>query len=162
MAKDLPDIPPLPKFIPVAVIATVVVVLTVIVMIIVINANAPDTPAADGATASAVATSGGTPAAATIDAQALFMNGDAAAGAISCASCHALAAAGATGKVGPSLDQLAKDDKAAAISEMITKPNAEIVAGYQPNVMPQNYATTLSAAQITALAAYVDKTSTHA
>ena len=163
MASDLPDIPPMPKFLTTAIIATVFVVITVIVLIIVINTAGSDAPVASSASGGAATTSSpaATPAAA-IDAKALFMNGDAAAGAVSCASCHALAAAGATGQVGPSLDQLAKADNAAAILPMITKPNAEIVKGYQPNVMPQNYSTTLSAAQLDALATYIDQSSAHA
>jgi cytochrome c oxidase subunit 2 len=165
MADKLPDIPPLPKLIPVAIISTVLVVITVIVMIIVINTNTPEpdaSPAAGGATASAVSTSG-TPASGTVDAKALFLNGNASTGAVACGSCHTLAAAGSTGQVGPNLDtSLAKADNAAAIAGMITKPNAEIVKGYQPNVMPQNYSTTLTPAQMTALATYVDQSSAHA
>ena len=165
MADKLPDIPPLPKFTTVAILTTVLVAITITVLIIVFNSNGPDSPAASaaaGATAAA-SSSGGTPASGTIDAKALFLNGNASTGAVACGSCHTLAAAGSAGQVGPNLDKsLGKTDNAAAIVTMITKPNADIVAGYQPNVMPQNFSKTLSAAQIKALATYIDQSSAHA
>lgn len=92
---------------------------------------------------------------AAVDAKAIFTE--------KCGSCHTMAAAGTTGTIGPNLDQsLAKDDKVPQITEMIVKPNAEIVKGYQPNIMPQNFGTTLSAKEIAALAAYINKSSKHA
>jgi cytochrome c6 len=64
-----------------------------------------------------------------------------------CASCHALKAAGSTGAVGPVLDEI--------------KPNAARVANAVRNglgLMP-SYASSLSEAQIEALAAYVSQVS---
>ncbi len=73
-----------------------------------------------------------------------------------CGGCHALAAAGSTGAVGPNLDKsLAPDDHAADVEKMITDANAEIVPGYPPNVMPQNYGKSLSKTQLNALVTYL-------
>jgi cytochrome c oxidase subunit 2 len=73
-----------------------------------------------------------------------------------CGSCHTLAAAGSTGTTGPDLNEyLAPDDTTAGVEEMIAHPNLEIAEGYPPNVMPRNYAQTLSKAEIHELAAYL-------
>ena len=62
-----------------------------------------------------------------------------------CGNCHTFAAAESGGVTGPNLDEsLAADDDAASIEEMIVEPNAEIVKGYQPNVMPPNFGEVLS------------------
>ena len=53
-----------------------------------------------------------------------------------CAGCHTFAAAGATGTVGPNLDEVLKDKDAAFVHESIKDPNAEIAPGYQPGIMP--------------------------
>jgi cytochrome c oxidase subunit 2 len=82
----------------------------------------------------------------------------------SCGGCHTLAAAGTNGTVGPDLDKLAADARkanrgslSAYVTESIVKPNAYIVPGYQPNVMPQNLGSTLSKQQIQALVQYLVK-----
>jgi mono/diheme cytochrome c family protein len=73
-----------------------------------------------------------------------------------CGSCHTLAAAGTTGTTGPDLEKsLAPDDDTAGIEEMIAHPNEEIVEGYPPNVMPQNYSQTFSKAEIRQLAEFL-------
>jgi mono/diheme cytochrome c family protein len=75
---------------------------------------------------------------------------------IGCGSCHTLAAAGTTGKVGPDLEEsLAPDDNAAGIEVMIVKPDAEVVEGYPANVMPQDYGQTLSSEEVHALAEFL-------
>lgn len=62
-----------------------------------------------------------------------------------CGSCHTLAAANSGGQTGPNLDEaLTAGLSAAAIEEMIVDPNAEIAAGYPPNVMPANYGEEIS------------------
>jgi mono/diheme cytochrome c family protein len=86
--------------------------------------------------------------------------GDAAAGkavfgAQGCASCHTFAAAGATGKVGPDLDEALKGKDPEFIHESIVDPNKVIAKGYQPNVMPQTFGQTLSAKQIDDLVAFL-------
>jgi mono/diheme cytochrome c family protein len=81
-----------------------------------------------------------------------------------CASCHTLAAAGATGTTGPNLDTKLKADCASAasikvrgktlqecISKAITDPYAYLPAGYSAGVMPSNFGTRLKANEITAL-----------
>ncbi|MGN6276194.1 MAG: c-type cytochrome [Solirubrobacterales bacterium] len=73
-----------------------------------------------------------------------------------CGGCHTLAAAGTTGTTGPDLEKsLAPDDNTAGIEEMIAHPNEEIVEGYPPNVMPQNYGQTFSKAEIHQLAEFL-------
>jgi mono/diheme cytochrome c family protein len=73
-----------------------------------------------------------------------------------CGGCHTLAAAGSGGVTGPNLDEfLAPDDDAKAIEEMIVDPNAEVVKGFPPNVMPQNYGETLSKKELEDLVKYL-------
>ena len=89
-------------------------------------------------------------------------------GAGGCGSCHTLAAAGTTGTVGPNLTQRLKSDCAApasikvrgktlsqCIKTAIIKPYAYLPSGYQANIMPANFATTLGPAQVQALVAYL-------
>lgn len=116
----------------------------------------------DSTSSGGASTAAGDTPASGIDAKALFINGDPSTGALGCGGCHTLAAAGTTGQVGPNLDEIAPDDKTAALAEMIVKPNAEIVTGYQADVMPKDYAKTLTPAQVTALAAYINTVSKHA
>ena len=74
-----------------------------------------------------------------------------------CGACHQISGvAGAVGKVGPTLNGVG-GDPAAAIKTSIVKPNAEIVKGYAANIMPQNFAKLLTAQQIDALVAYLQK-----
>ena len=56
-----------------------------------------------------------------------------------CGSCHTLEAAGTTGTVGPDLDQNLPGQSAKEIEESIVDPNADVVSGFQPDVMPQVY-----------------------
>lgn len=75
---------------------------------------------------------------------------------IGCGGCHTLAAAGSTGETGPNLgESLAPDDNTAGIEEMIVHPNEEVVEGYPPNVMPQNYGESLSPAEVHELAEFL-------
>ena len=91
---------------------------------------------------------------ASADGQQLFTS-------IGCGSCHTMAAAGATGKVGPNLEEsLAPDDNTAGIEEMILHPNSEVVEGYSSNVMPQTSAHTLSGEEVSALAEFLVANST--
>jgi mono/diheme cytochrome c family protein len=53
-----------------------------------------------------------------------------------CGSCHTLAAAAATGAVGPNLDESLQDKDAAYIEESILNPEAQVAEGFQPGVMP--------------------------
>jgi cytochrome c oxidase subunit 2 len=71
-----------------------------------------------------------------------------------CVDCHTLADAGATGEVGPNLDEVLQSKDEAFIRESISDPNAQIAEGYQPDVMP-NFGEQLSDAEIGALVKYL-------
>jgi mono/diheme cytochrome c family protein len=77
-----------------------------------------------------------------------------------CAGCHTLAAAGATGKVGPDLDKLktyaadAKKPLNDFIRESIVKPNAYIEKGYSKGIMPPTFAS-LPKSTLDALVAFL-------
>lgn len=104
--------------------------------------------ASEEATESEEAPAGGEPEGANSGSQ-LFTNSG-------CGSCHTLAAAGTSGTAGPDLEEsLAPDDNTAGIEEMIVNPNEEVVEGYPPNVMPQNFGQTLSKAEIHQLAEFL-------
>jgi mono/diheme cytochrome c family protein len=72
-----------------------------------------------------------------------------------CGSCHTFTPAGATGTVGPDLSKVLKGKAAAFIHQSIVDPNAVIAAGYQPNIMPQNFGQTLTPTQINDLVAFL-------
>jgi mono/diheme cytochrome c family protein len=78
-----------------------------------------------------------------------------------CGACHTLKAAGSAGAIGPDLDNLAANAKtagqplAAYVRQSIVKPNAYIVPGFQPNVMPGTFAQSLTPPQLSALVAYL-------
>jgi cytochrome c oxidase subunit II len=85
-------------------------------------------------------------------------------GSAGCSSCHTLAAAGATGTVGPDLDVRLRTDCANPASKplrgatlqqciytAITNPYKYIPSGYHSGVMPPNFAQTLTPTQIQAL-----------
>jgi cytochrome c oxidase subunit II len=80
-----------------------------------------------------------------------------------CSSCHTLAAAGATGKVGPDLDKLpayasqAGTPLEAFVHESIVDPNAYIQPGFPKNVMPPF--DNLPASQLDALVQYLIQSS---
>jgi cytochrome c oxidase subunit II len=85
-----------------------------------------------------------------------------------CSSCHTLAAAGATGTIGPDLDQRLRSDCQTAASKKIrgatledcimtaiTKPYAYLPVGYKAGIMPPSFAQTLSATQIQGLVKFL-------
>lgn len=74
-----------------------------------------------------------------------------------CGSCHTFSAAGATGSVGPNLDEALAGKDAAFIRESIVEPNKEIASGYPPNVMPQDYGQKLTSKQLDDLVAFLSK-----
>ncbi|MBV8735597.1 MAG: c-type cytochrome [Solirubrobacterales bacterium] len=89
-------------------------------------------------------------------------------GSAGCSACHTLAAAGATGTVGPNLDQRLKSDCSLPASEQIrgatltqcittaiTKPYAFLPSGYRAGVMPSNFAQTLTPTQIQSLVSFL-------
>jgi mono/diheme cytochrome c family protein len=73
-----------------------------------------------------------------------------------CGGCHVLAAAKSGGVTGPNLDEsLQPGESPAAIEATIVDPNAEIVKGYPPNVMPQNFEEILSSKELSDLVEYL-------
>jgi len=72
-----------------------------------------------------------------------------------CGTCHTFAAAESGGVTGPNLDEHLPGESQAAVEEMIKNPNAEIVKGYPPNVMPQTYEQMLSQKEIEDLVKYL-------
>jgi mono/diheme cytochrome c family protein len=72
-----------------------------------------------------------------------------------CGTCHTFAAAEAGGVTGPNLDEQLPGESQAAVEEMIKDPNADIVKGYPPNVMPQTYEQMLSQKEIEDLVKYL-------
>jgi mono/diheme cytochrome c family protein len=53
-----------------------------------------------------------------------------------CATCHTFSAAGATGTVGPNLDESLQGKDAEYVRRAIVEPDAEVAEGFQPGVMP--------------------------
>jgi cytochrome c oxidase subunit 2 len=83
-------------------------------------------------------------------------------GSSGCGSCHTLAAAGTAGTVGPNLGTaIVADAKKRGeplkqfIFESITKPNAYLSPGFQPNIMPSTFGQSLTPAQLQALVSFI-------
>jgi mono/diheme cytochrome c family protein len=79
--------------------------------------------------------------------------------AAGCAGCHKLSKAGANGTIGPSLDDLRssgdiKGSPEAYVKESILDPNAVVVNGFQPGVMP-SFKGKLTNKQVQALVQYL-------
>jgi mono/diheme cytochrome c family protein len=72
-----------------------------------------------------------------------------------CGGCHTLAAAESGGVTGPNLDEVLPGQSAAMVEKSIADPNAQIAKGYPANVMPQNFAETLSPKELEDLVQYL-------
>lgn len=80
-----------------------------------------------------------------------------------CGNCHALADAGSIGNAGPALNTLGPAARTFRpghppeeyIRESIVDPNAYVVKGFRPAIMPQDYAKRLSRPELDALVAYL-------
>jgi cytochrome c551/c552 len=77
-----------------------------------------------------------------------------------CSGCHTLAAAGATGQVGPNLDTALATDAGSTplpqfVKDSIVNPDAVIAKGYTAGIMPTNFGSTLSASDIDNLVALI-------
>lgn len=72
-----------------------------------------------------------------------------------CGSCHTFTPAGASGMVGPNLDEVLKGKDAQFILTSIVNPDAEIAQGFQPGIMPKDYGTKLSQKQLADLVAFL-------
>ena len=99
---------------------------------------------------------GGTPAGGSDPGRRLFSEAG-------CGSCHALYDAGTSANVGPSLNTLGPSARSmnpanpdAYVRESIERPEAYVVKGYPPGVMPA-YRGKLSPAEIDTLVAYLNK-----
>jgi cytochrome c oxidase subunit 2 len=113
--------------------------------------------AASGASSSSSSSAAGSTTSAAAG-KALFT------GTAGCSGCHTLAAASATGTVGPNLDQRLKADCALPASQQvrgttlqkcietaITHPYAYLPTGYSSGIMPNDFGTRLTADQIQSL-----------
>jgi cytochrome c oxidase subunit 2 len=120
------------------------------------------TPSGSTSTAAKPSTSGSSPSSSSgtsaATGKAVFT------GSAGCSTCHTLSAAGATGTIGPNLDQRLRSDCAKSASKRIrgptlkqcihtaiTKPYAYIPSGFHAGVMPSNFAKTLTSTQVSAL-----------
>jgi len=72
-----------------------------------------------------------------------------------CGGCHTLAAAKSGGTVGPNLDEVLPGQSAAMIEQDVAKPNASIAKGFPPNVMPADYAQSLTQKELEDLVKYL-------
>jgi mono/diheme cytochrome c family protein len=72
-----------------------------------------------------------------------------------CGSCHALQAAGTSGTTGPDLDQALAGKDARYIEQQIVDPNSQITQGFQPDVMPQDFDTSLTPEDLEGLVDYL-------
>jgi cytochrome c oxidase subunit 2 len=80
-----------------------------------------------------------------------------------CGGCHTLAKAGASGTVGPNLDNVLADaakyakgrSPADYVRQSIVSPNAFVVPGFPRGTMPQNFAQQLTPQQIDALVVFL-------
>jgi cytochrome c oxidase subunit 2 len=74
-----------------------------------------------------------------------------------CGGCHTFTPAGTDAQVGPNLDDI--DPQGQPLEEFVRQsiidPNANIVSGYQPSVMPETYESSLSDDQLDALVQYL-------
>jgi cytochrome c oxidase subunit II len=100
---------------------------------------------------------GGGGQAAAPDAKALFTNGKDSSGATPCGACHTLSEASTNGTTGPNLDQVLKGKDAAFIKQSIVQPDAEIAKGFGKGIMPPNYGSTLSGAEVDALVKFLSE-----
>jgi mono/diheme cytochrome c family protein len=72
-----------------------------------------------------------------------------------CSTCHTLSEAGATGTLGPNLDEGLKGKDVAFIHQSIVEPDAEITTGYPDNLMPEDYSEKLDEKQLADLVAFL-------
>jgi cytochrome c oxidase subunit 2 len=115
-----------------------------------------DEKASGGAGAEGEAGAGGGGATAGVDAKGLFTEQG-------CGGCHTFAAAGASGTVGPNLDELAEAAKEREpgkkpedyVHEAIEDPEAFVVKGFPGGTMPADYKDKLSPEEIDALVDYL-------
>jgi len=80
-----------------------------------------------------------------------------------CSSCHTLKAVGAKGTVGPGLDKVGSwagtmvpgMDGETFLHQAVLEPEAHIASGYESGIMPSNFSTRLSPAQLSGLVEFL-------
>ena len=159
------------KVLAAALIGTVVGI-AVMVVVIAISTSSPSEASSSGLSLSQpIATVPGSPASSTPSSgpssgggggnSALIAQGKTLFSSNGCSGCHTLAAAGASGTIGPDLDkQLASDAQAAGmplnqfVKESIVNPDAYIAKGFSKGIMPTSFSS-LSPNDIDALVALI-------
>ncbi|CAN5176261.1 hypothetical protein BH18ACT14_BH18ACT14_16670 [soil metagenome] len=97
-------------------------------------------------------------------AQPTVPEGDAAAGksvftSAGCGSCHTLKEAGASGQVGPNLDEVLKGKDEQFIYDSLVNPDAQIADGFKAGIMPKTYGEQLDDKQLGDLVAFLKQQS---
>ena len=78
-----------------------------------------------------------------------------------CGGCHTFQPAGATGTIGPDLDDLAAAAEQAGqpldefVRESIVDPDATVTGGFQPGVMPKTFGQSLTPTELDALVTFL-------
>jgi cytochrome c oxidase subunit 2 len=72
-----------------------------------------------------------------------------------CSGCHTLEAAGATGTIGPDLDEELRGESPGFIRKSIVDPDAELAQGFNEGIMPDNFGDALSPEQLDTLVDYL-------
>src|SRR5919201_6941794 len=114
------------------------------------------TPSPGGSSGASTPSSGGASGAGGQEAAQIFQ-------AQGCAGCHTFAPAGSNGQVGPELTAQALQESATKakqpldqyVKTSIEDPNAYVVSGFSPGVMPSDFGQKLSSDQIDALVQYL-------
>jgi cytochrome c oxidase subunit II len=132
------------------------------------NAAQPGIPGSAGAAAGSSSGSSTTTSSASSAAGGASAGKAVFTGSAGCSGCHTLAAAGASGTVGPNLDVRLRTDCSSAASKKvrgatltqcihtaILHPYAFIPSGYTKGVMPATFAQTLTGAQVQSLVSYL-------
>jgi cytochrome c oxidase subunit 2 len=74
-----------------------------------------------------------------------------------CSGCHTLEAAGATGTIGPDLDEELADESPGFIRDSIVDPDAELAQGFNQGIMPDNFGDALSPEELDTLVEYLSQ-----
>jgi hypothetical protein len=74
---------------------------------------------------------------------------------LGCGACHALAAADATGRLGPDLDHALRGRSPAQIREDVVDPDASVADGYAEGMMPADFGDVLDRQELDALVRFL-------
>jgi cytochrome c551/c552 len=146
-------------------IALSVLFFAAMISAVLIFGKEPKEAAAGGSTAATSTAAATTSATTTTTASSAGGNataGKAVFASAGCAGCHTFKAAGASGTVGPNLDDLAAYAQKAGEplaqfthDAIVTPPAKYVPAGFPTNVMPTTFGTSLSSTQIDDLVAFL-------